>query len=154
MKEFHSLINTKNYKLLLDNLKLDHLMVLELGVGTGSLSELILQQPIRRLIGFEIIPNLCQIKHPKFTLIEKNYQTTSIPALDILICNPAYSTLSFIKKYILPFYSKAILMIPENMLETFNDFEILFSLKGSDFLPEANGKHYVVGRNIFSLLKD
>ena len=155
--EMHVLLTTEHYaRELKDRVK--GRKVLELGVGTGVLTQLILDAGAHEVVGYEILPDVCRTSADRFTLHTADYTSalnfkdqTSLTRVFqdfCLVANPAYSTLPFIIEKILPYMRDAILMIPERMLVKFRQlgFHELFLLEGSEFEPRAEGVHLVVMR--------
>ena len=151
--EQHMLGNTAQYKQALQNV-IENRKVLELGVGTGVLTELLLDVGAKQIVGFEIQEGLCQIQDERFSLVIADYTKYCGSSFYndetgyCLVANPAYSTLENIKTNILPFLTNAILMIPGRELTSFQElgFRELFSLEGDSFQPPATGKHHVMIR--------
>lgn len=159
--EQHILINTTQYKQALENI-IDGRKVLEFGVGTGTLTQLLLEAGASQIIGYEFQEGLCQIEHERFALHVVDYTKCRInksynDRTDFcLVTNPAYSTLDYIQKNILPSMHNAILMIPSRCVEEFKElgFRELFSLDGNSFDPPAEGTHHIMLRGFLPRFVD
>jgi SAM-dependent methyltransferase len=161
MSELHVLTKTDAYQAALNEL-IPGRDVLELGVGTGALTKLILEAGAKSVVGYEILPDVCDLKNPRFTLVTADY-TTELDYLAkpgwsgvearrlVLVANPAYSTLPFIKEHVLPHIENAVIMVGEKQLQEFKElgFRILFWLTGDAFEPKAKGMHYVLARGLY-----
>lgn len=147
--ETHVLLATEHYRReLKDRVRGRH--VLELGVGTGVLTQLLLDAGASTITGYEIVPDVCKIEDSRLTLHTADYTSLLQPMLldTCLVANPAYSTLPFIVEHVLSLVRDVILMIPERALPQFKalGFRELFLLEGSEFEPQAQGVHHVVVR--------
>jgi hypothetical protein len=148
--EQHTLLATEPYRKALDGIVRGQ-PVVEFGCGTGVLTQILLDVGARTVLGYEIVPGLCKVQDPRFVLREADYtqaEGNDLPVNAAIVANPAYSTLPWIVKNILPYHRNAILMIPGRALEEFKakEFEVLFVLDGPSFNPPASGDHYVVKR--------
>src|SRR5688572_21649485 len=108
--EQHELVETIGYDLLLASLNLENYKVLELGFGQGSLSQLIMKYDPIQFVGVEINKNLTpSVSGPNVTLRYGDLRLGIYDFLNdgkwVLICNPPYSCLDFIKEEILDKYS-------------------------------------------------
>lgn len=85
----HMLVTKDSYRDLLKSLQLNNRVVIEIGVGTGDLTRLILEQNPAKIIGYEIDSNL--------------RDTIIYPKLDLRIADFLQADLSFVqnKKYCL-----------------------------------------------------
>ena len=150
--QFHVLTNTSEYAQLLTR-RVREREIIELGVGTGVLTRLLLDAGAKHVLGWEILPDVCGVKEsPRFTLFPLDYTKMEDDFQrrhgKCLVANPAYDTLPFIVEKVLPHTPDAILMIPERALPEFEalGFLIAFKLTGDDFEPKATGTHIVIIR--------
>jgi SAM-dependent methyltransferase len=143
--------------------------VLELGVGTGMLTKLLLDAGAARVLGYEIDPALAAraaalIGHGdrlgRLEIVRGDYtdpeelrtgrlrEAVFATSPWCLVANPAYSTLDYIQKEILPGFDDAVLMVPERLASSSvmaeHGFQEAFVLDGADFDPPATGKHVVL----------
>lgn len=151
--EQHTIKNLDQYTDVLGKLQLNTSHVLELGVGTGTLTSLILNQKPLSFLGTEIDPLLIpkiegsnvQVLCADLTQVDYQFLTEKKYTL---ICNPPYSLLPFIKTQIIDRYNLecVIIMAPSKLLTLFPDFVQLFQLSGEHFDPPARGSHLVLSR--------
>ncbi len=146
----HFLTNFDSYRTLFSTCEIKGKTILEIGVGTGSLSKLILDESPEKLVGYEIDPTLkIEIDNPNFELILKDFtkmeETDQFDCFDGLISAPPYDLLEYIKNFIsLHHIENVILMVPTKKLSLFTEYKTAFTLQGSDFEPAAKGLHHVI----------
>ena len=151
-KHQHFLQNLDPYKNLIDSLDISGRIILEIGVGHGEITKLLLEQGAN-VIGYEIDKNI-GFQHPNLTMIYKDFRYADIDDLKDLdlaiIANPPYNLIPDIM-YIARKLSvwDNILMIPESEIQNFANFKIEIVYQSSDFKPESSGKHYVVRRGFY-----
>jgi 16S rRNA A1518/A1519 N6-dimethyltransferase RsmA/KsgA/DIM1 with predicted DNA glycosylase/AP lyase activity len=151
--EQHFLTNLTPYRNLLSSLNLSSFTILEFGIGHGEITQLILDQNPKKVIGFEIDPLLPQITHPLLEIhggdfTECNFEFLRHGGPYGIISNPPYSTLPFIKEHIMDRYNihDFILMMSDKYLELFPDTIPLLTFPGSAFTPPTSVPHRVYGK--------
>ena len=155
--ELHVLTSTKDYAKVLEG-RVKGREVLELGTGTGVLTQLLLDAGAKAVLGYEIVPDLVyqlqeRIRDPRMSLRVADYTVIDLdwikehPGL-CLVSNPAYSTLPFIVKEILPLIKSAILMVPSRCVEEFKclGFQEVVLFEPTEFEPIAAGLHHLMLR--------
>lgn len=122
--------------------------VIEFGVGTGALTQLILDAGARSVVGYEILPNICTVTDPRLTLHTADFTKAPITLNrhKAIVANPPYSTLRFLAERVFVHTPDVILMVPPRELHLFPDFEEAFRMSGTDFDPPARGVHLVIRR--------
>src|SRR5882724_2372223 len=77
--------------------------ILEIGVGHGELTNMILEKNPQSVVGYEIAKGRCQLQDPRFTLIEDDITKVDLSAYADygVVCNPPYSLLPFIRENLL-----------------------------------------------------
>lgn len=148
--EVHILQNFVEYNKILSLVK--NRPVLELGVGTGALTQAIINAGAKWVSGYEILENICQVSDKKLCLHTNDFTKVDFSYLKYddycLVSNPPYSTLDFICGTILPLVKDAIIMVPEwreDEMESIR-FKRVFDLHEDDFAPAAKGTHLVMRR--------
>lgn len=137
--------------------------ILEIGVGSGILTKLILEANPKAILGFEIDKTItCEIEDLRFEIFYEDFTTVNnITTLTIggsqikiedenfgIISAPPYDLLPFIKNFIdknlirnviLITSSKYLILFPER-----EGYSTQIVLEGDDFTPRAEGNHYVI----------
>jgi hypothetical protein len=124
--------------------------VIEIGIGKGALTELLIERG-SHVIGYEIDPTITpesvkskidyregDFKRSDFSYIQ-NYCTC-------LIANPPYRELGSIRESIICRYNlqEYLLCIPATQRMLFPEATVVGSLTGEDFVPAAAGQHLLV----------
>ena len=153
VRHSHMLKNTTQYSELLKSIRYDRLKlttILELGVGTGILTQLILKHTPYNVKGIEIEPHAL-LKTEQVELMICDMKTVNYSFLNDsvygIISNPPYCCLEFIRKLIDKYNVKnVILMVPDSKLVLFPEFDIMFILNHRDFDPPASidSQHFVI----------
>lgn len=144
-KEQHYLIDTSTHERVLPDLTGKD--VLEVGVGHGELTELILRKNPRAIIGYEIAKGVCKIDDLRFTLVEEDIRLSRRSFNGyVLVSNPPYSLLPYIRHEINP--KEAILMVPSTALDMFPEYKTLASLPGTAFDPPSKGTHHIIAKGL------
>lgn len=147
----HMLKNREDFSIELQDLNLDGLTVVELGVGTGELTKIISDRKPKKIIGYEIDPNI--VPEELATAIELHIDDFTRCNLDIfkdpsvcLITNPPYNQLKFIKDQIIDKYNikNVQIMAPASERSMFEEFNVIGEMDGSVFLPPSDGKHLIL----------
>ena len=124
--------------------------ILEIGSGTGIISNSILNKKPKKLIVNEIDPKICYALGSNVDLIKKDFREINVDTLNIdnreyfgLISNPPYNLLLDIRRFIdRENIKNVILIVPAwRYTELFIDFEIVGALKNEDFLPSAKSEN-------------
>jgi len=152
--EQHFLHCLEEYKALLKDLDLRGLTVIEVGVATGQLTQLILNtsKPPVKVIGYEIDAQIVNFQDNRLDLRIKDFQKEDFTYLDrgkyAFIANPPYALLPMIKRLLDKYkFQEIILMISPKYLNLFPDFQICFELSGECFTPRSKGRHLVIKRD-------
>jgi hypothetical protein len=136
----------------LDALELSEKAVIEIGVGGGAITKLLLERGAA-VIGCEIDPTLVPPPiRSRITLLEGDYKDIDFSLVcskterPILIANPPYRELpeiaaGVIRKYNLKEY---ILFIPAVQRMLFPDASVVARMTGDDFVPAAIGQHLII----------
>lgn len=126
---------------------------MEFGVGNGEITQLILNQSPKHVIGYEIDSQLNRPFHPHLTIQFNDFTKVNFDFLRQggpygIICNPPYSTILFIKEQIIDQYKieDVIMMIPPKYQSLFPDYQPLLVFDGAAFTPTSKNNHIVVGR--------
>lgn len=156
----HMLVTKGPYSDLLHSIQLCGRIVIEIGVGTGQLTKLILENNPEKIIGYEIDPNFSDSVSDslkgvnllsKLELIIADFLQADLSFVNpthCLISNPPYDLLKQIAPLVTgenSIFHDVILMVPEKKLGLFPDFKIAFTLNENDFDPPTKpGKHIVI----------
>ncbi len=150
--EQHFLTVLTPYKALISRLNLTSHTILEFGIGHGEITQFILDQTPKRVIGYELDPHLVEITHPNLLIKGGDFTKRSFDFLHSggpygIISNPPYSTLPFIKKHIIDRYhiNDVILMISPKYRDLFPDYFHLLTFDGTAFNPPSASSHHVYG---------
>jgi 16S rRNA A1518/A1519 N6-dimethyltransferase RsmA/KsgA/DIM1 with predicted DNA glycosylase/AP lyase activity len=151
----HMIRDMTSYERLLQSLDIGGRMVVEFGVGTGSLTRAIMAQSPTRIVGYEIDGSLVPediAGHPLMDLRMKDFTREDFGFLSgsryALISNPPYSELAFIRDFIERHPPEILLlMVSERKKDVFfPDDKVALSFRPDDFTPPTNGGHVVVVR--------
>jgi 8-oxo-dGTP pyrophosphatase MutT (NUDIX family) len=149
----HMLKSLGEYRAFLSRINLVGRVVVEVGVGTGALTVLILAWNPDLVIGYEIDRSLpCPVASPLFDLRTEDFASADLSYVDArhcLIANPPYSLLTTIGSLVNGddrCFDDVILMVPEDRIHQFPGFRAEFTLSGGDFDPPASGRHAVTRR--------
>lgn len=130
----------------------DSEFIIEFGAGTGEFTKIFANNN-RSILSIEI-DNSLKIEFEKNIPFQNTvFLNIDIKELDtpeyietyVIVSAPPYSLLeyinnTFIKKHNL----KYILMVGENYLKYFQDYEIIYTLNKNSFTPKSNNKHYII----------
>lgn len=151
--QLHVLKELQRYRELLQSISLKGRQVIEIGVGTGALTQLILERDPQSVIGYEILNGLCKIDDPRLHLTIGDATTQAWPAIhsaQCLIANPPYSLIPWLVEKLeaySPQLHDVILMVNPKNLPSFPDFDRVFCLDGKAFEPETEAmEHWVIRR--------
>lgn len=152
--EQHFMLNTEPHRRLFSKGILKSRKVVEFGVGTGALTNLVLDAGASAVLGYEIQEGLCEIRNTRFTLRIADFTKVDLGYLastpDIcVVSNPPYKTLDFIKDNVLSVVEDVVIMVPLRMADSngpFAGFRIVDVLSGSDFQPSSRGTHVILVR--------
>jgi 16S rRNA A1518/A1519 N6-dimethyltransferase RsmA/KsgA/DIM1 with predicted DNA glycosylase/AP lyase activity len=151
----HMIRDMTSYECLLRSLDIRGRMVVEFGVGTGSLTRAILAQSPARIIGYEIDRPLVPddlVGHPRIDLRMKDFTKEDFSFLTgsryALISNPPYCELAFIRDFIERHPPEIlVLMVSEKKKDVFfPDDKVALAFRPDDFSPPTKGGHVVVVR--------
>lgn len=159
--EQHMLVTKDPYRKLLNSIILDNRIVIEIGVGAGDLTKLVLESNPEKVIGYEIDPSfytdttqdLEWLSNSKLDLIIADFLQADLSFINskhCLISNPPYDLLEEIALMVSgenSMFCDVILMVPRKKLDLFPDFKIAFTLHENDFVPPTKpGEHCVIIR--------
>jgi 16S rRNA A1518/A1519 N6-dimethyltransferase RsmA/KsgA/DIM1 with predicted DNA glycosylase/AP lyase activity len=151
----HMIRDMSSYERLLRSLDIRGRMVVEFGVGSGSLTRAILAQSPARIVGYEIDRSLVPedlAGHPRIDLRMMDFTREDFGFLSgsryALISNPPYSELAFISDFIERHPPEIlVLMVSERKKDVFfPDDTVALAFKPDDFTPPTKGGHVVVVR--------
>jgi 16S rRNA A1518/A1519 N6-dimethyltransferase RsmA/KsgA/DIM1 with predicted DNA glycosylase/AP lyase activity len=144
---------TEPFRRLLAVIDLTGKTVIEVGVGTGVLTRMILGRNPKLVLGFEIDPQICQVLDFRLSLRIGDFRRVDgLPTGDdvCLIAAPPYDLLKDLMPLIFGPPSRiadVILMVPSSRLPRFSDFKVEFDLSHTAFDPHTDpGRHYVIRR--------
>ena len=125
--------------------------ILEVGAGTGALTELLLEQGPARVVAYEIVPGLCRLRDPRLELHEEDITGADLDSLAgqgfALIANPPYSLLPYLRGVIERLgVADVLVMASPKKAALFEGYEVAFELPGEAFEPPARGRHLVLRR--------
>lgn len=150
--EQHFLTSLIPYKQLLSSLNLTDFTILEFGIGHGEITQLILEQNPKKVIGYEIDAHLVQISNPLLEVsigdfTQMNFDFLHFGGPYAIISNPPYSTLPFIKEQLIDRYNilDVILMMSPKYQNLFPNYNPLLIFDGTAFTPPSHAQHYVYG---------
>jgi 16S rRNA A1518/A1519 N6-dimethyltransferase RsmA/KsgA/DIM1 with predicted DNA glycosylase/AP lyase activity len=149
--EQHMTVDVQPFRRVLAGVNLQRRAVLEIGAGTGVLTQLILDVWPRTVTAFEIEPGLCPIRHTSLVLREEDAMAAALAVIDwdCLISAPPYGLLPRLADLLVWMdVEDAILLIPEKQREFWfsRGFHVVEELKGSAFSPPSRGVHLIVQR--------
>jgi 16S rRNA A1518/A1519 N6-dimethyltransferase RsmA/KsgA/DIM1 with predicted DNA glycosylase/AP lyase activity len=155
--EQHMLTDLTAYRDLIQTIDFTDYKILEIGVGTGALTQLLgAKAGYDKIVGFEIDPSIV----PSQLARKIDLRIGDITQADLsflqdekfmLIANPPYSLHGWIRENILDQYPDmpAILMTsPSRQSNLGKNFQKCFELNGDAFTPPARGTHIVCQRHI------
>lgn len=154
--EGHFLITDSYHKAALKRLPLEGKSVVEIGVGHGELTKLILEHPVKEVIGFEIQKGICTLKDTRFRLIEKDVRSHTMASHSFcLIANPPYDLLPWIRDEVIDHFGivDILMLIPERARSMFlpeDGYEHICLIPGIAFSPPSNGNHLLIKRGFSS----
>jgi len=134
--------NTDELTRIIDDLSLKNFTILDIGAGTGVISNILISKKISHLIISEIDPNICYDLTKTTYLTKGDFRKFSLPKVDLerfgIISNPPYYLLPYIRDFIdKEKIANVILIIPASYYtEFFSDFNIVGSIKNEDFYPQ------------------
>ncbi len=151
------LSNIEPVEIMMRNLNFSHKKIIEIGVGTGELTKIILKQDIDAVVGYEIDESLSpSIMDDRFQLIYQDFLTVDdifINGIRIengdtnfaVVSAPPYCLLKNIAEFIQrKNILNVILMVSPKYLSLFPDYTIEIELTGDDFTPPSKGKHFII----------
>lgn len=151
----HMLTATEPFRQLLAGIDFHGRIVLEVGVGTGVITQMVLDRGPERVIGYEIDPTLCQLSSAALELHIGDFREVTLPPLDArhgLVAAPPYDLLDLLVPLVsgphAPIHD-AILMISEKHFSLFPEFELAFTLAPTDFRPPTRPTSHLVIRKGF-----
>lgn len=149
--EQHMLERYDDYRKLLTTVDLTNVTVVEIGVGSGNLTRLILERNPKRIMGYEIDPTLITLNDPRLTMYIGDARTADLKIFSepntAFIANPPYQLLPFLRAHAgFNQLKKIIMMVSEKKLALWPEFEPCFKLSAADFSPpgENNSIHWVI----------
>ena len=152
-EELHVLTSgTREYRSTLSSLGLEGRFVLEVGAGTGVLTQWILDCDPAFVVAYEILPGLCTLRDPRLDLREQDFLQADLSFLEeksyALVCNPPYALLPYLYHQVIQRYTLAdvLIMSSRKKASLFEGFEEAFSLSGDCFNPPTSGDHVVLRR--------
>lgn len=149
----HFLRDTAAVRRLLATVDLSGRTVVEIGVGTGVLTGLILERGPERVIGYEVDPGVCALADPRLDLRIQDFRAADprgFPEGTCLISFPPYALIPELIQLVegsdAPF-ADAILMVRKRHLEALPSFHTALALPSHAFEPATEpGMHFVVRR--------
>jgi 16S rRNA A1518/A1519 N6-dimethyltransferase RsmA/KsgA/DIM1 with predicted DNA glycosylase/AP lyase activity len=132
----------------LDKISLKDRHVLEIGAGTGALTQILLDKEAK-VTAVELTPGLCQLTHPNLTLLECDVRDLDLSfGWDCLVSIPPISMVPFIRSILnIHKVQDACVMVPSRKhKKLFKDFWVACKLTGRDFSPPCEGSHLFVRR--------
>ena len=169
-KDQHLLVNSASVIKLIESADISgEDIVLEIGGGTGTISEKIAQQA-KKLICLEVDPKFVQVLKEKFqsfnnvTVIDANFLTYDLPKIDKVIANPPFSILEpMIQKIACSSATVSCLIIGEKyyqrtmaepgsinytktslFTQAFFNIELIDSLSQDDFYPPLRERVVII----------
>ncbi len=144
----HFLIKTDPYRAFLQGLPIKGRRVFEVGVGTGVLTKLILEQNPEVLIGVEIDSRLTFPHDDRLRVMQGDLREINLDFLKdgfCLIANPPYYLLPNIRE-IIDYYGikDVVLMTSGWRRDMFGDLTLELEFSGDDFDPPGDGRHLLL----------
>lgn len=153
--EQHFLISQNSYAKFLLSMPLQHQDILEIGVGNGELTNLILKCDPLSIKGYEIDSNLTPPNSSKLELVYQDITKTDFSFLNQkpywLISNPPYSLIPYIKTEVIDTYQLKgfIMMVPEKHIRLFPNAQLALSFVHTDFTPPTKPiRHHVIWQQL------
>lgn len=152
----HMIKDMTEYGALLRSLHLDGQVVVELGVGTGSLTQAILAQNPARVIGYEIEASVVPADVANDTRVDMriaDFTKEDFSYLSglsyVFASNPPYSQLPFIKEFLEKYPPDVLVMMvsEKKKRDLFPDDEVALRFRAEDFVPPTRGGHVVILRS-------
>lgn len=153
--EQYFLVQDERHRAALEKLPLKGRWVLEIGVGQGALTKLLLERGAK-VLGYEIEPGLCRLAHENLVLVEGDVRERSNIVHDpnanvrssdwAFISNPPYQLLPWIQENVVNIIHDALILIPELARSDFPDFEVVDQLTGEMFSPLSSAIHFLIQR--------
>lgn len=149
----HMLNNKMLYDSILSPSTIEGKKILELGVGTAMLTNLICKYNPEKIRGYEIDESFSSFIPKDVEMIYGDFTQEDFSFIDdswVVISNPPYETLGFIEEKILSKTKNAIIMIPEKRMRDYSNmgFGKFLTFEGKDFYPPSKGEHLVVARGV------
>jgi len=146
----HFLRDTTAYAELLGRLPLAGRTVIDLGMGHGEMTRLVLAAGAEKVVGVEIDPRLPNVDDPRVEVIIGDFTRMAVerqlPYGAAVVSNPPYDLLPEVFGLIRRRQASGIvLMVPERY-GVFPGYKAAFSLGGDAFVPESKGQHLVLVR--------
>lgn len=142
---------TEPFRRLLAGIDLTNRVVLEIGVGTGVITRMVLDRGPLLVLGYEIDPDICKLRDARLDLRVADFQEATLPPPGTcLIAAPPYGLLDALRPLVSgpdPLFDDVVLMVPEKRRADFPEFVVAFALNPDDFDPPTNpGRHLVLRR--------
>jgi len=142
--------NPQELNRVLQSISLKNSNILDIGAGTGIISNLILNQNVKKLTINEYDSNICYNTNKNVQILKGDFRKINFDKIISrnnfgIISNPPYNLLSDLRDFIdYHKISNVILIIPAwRYSELFTDFQIVGALKNTDFLPAGQSKNDV-----------
>ncbi|MFM9890642.1 MAG: hypothetical protein ACKVOE_08415 [Rickettsiales bacterium] len=162
--ERHYTLNLVPFSEVVDSLDLSGKTVIEVGVGGGNITQLLLNRPKGsggpdKVIGYEIDPCVTpKLNDPRLELRIGDFCTADLTEFQgrddvVLISNPPYMLFPYINDTISTCGIKQVVLMAsgEDALEHFQGYDIYAQHSGRDFMPIAEGNHYIIGKGLDTL---
>lgn len=146
-------INTTKLKGALSVLDLANQNIVEIGVGTGIFTKVLLEQGVDQVVGFENDLRLRYITPQNVEVRRQDIRAANLSFLQssryTLVANPPYYAIPFIKREIIDKFALTgvVLMVPVSQQHLFPDYKILAEFNNDDFYPivkNAANKHLLI----------
>lgn len=150
--EHHQLTRTGYYPDLLSICDLPRRKVVEFGAGEGFLTKLILAKNPMHVTAYEIVPNLCKIRHGSLTLKTMDFTEEDYSYLrkdHCVIAHPPISRLAFVLNLLDQHQiNDALLLVTEKEVSDMEalGFTTQLVFAGDAFEPEVTGFFFVMKR--------
>lgn len=153
-KQGHFLQRLERYRALVNALPLTGRTVIDIGMGHGEVTRLLLDTDVSHVIGFEIDATLPDIEDPRLNIVigDIREHESTFPQGAAVVSNPPY----FLLPYLWDLFERKgvediVLMVPASKGVPAG-FDLVFTLEGNAFDPPAEGSHLVV-RKGFRLMR-